>query len=156
MSRMMTSGLLNAARKGFLLLAAVGALIVSGLPQMAIADSSGPFAALFIGTSSSDLRLAGSIETITTCGSATRTLGVYAEDPDGLGFPIFAGFGNNTPVVVVWSFGGATPSSSLDYFNVTPRVRFPARTRTRVSATVYDRNGDATTVSFRVDTVCLQ
>jgi hypothetical protein len=110
-----------------------------------------PLAALFIGPTTSQFRLAGSNETLANC-QQTTALGVFASDPDGrgLGFPVFQSLGNNTKIVVIWNFGSAVPSNSLAAFNTTPTVTVPYQTTTTISATVFDVDGESTTVSFRI------
>jgi hypothetical protein len=83
------------------------------------------------------------------------TLGSEVFDADGLGFPIFASFGNNTPIAFVWSFGGGEPSSPLEVFSANPRVRFPvAADETRsfsISLTVFDATGQSSMRTLRLE-----
>jgi hypothetical protein len=76
-------------------------------------------------------------------------LGSVSFDEDGLGFPIFASFGNSTPVSFVWNFGGGVPENPLDIFSPSPRVRFPIGTQegatVTIALTVFDAKGQSTT-----------
>jgi hypothetical protein len=72
-------------------------------------------------------------------------LGNMSSDEDGLGFPVFASFGNSAPVSFLWSFGGGEPENPLAIFSPSPRVRFPTGPSFTISLTVFDATGQSTT-----------
>ena len=83
-----------------------------------------------------------------------------ASDPDGLGYPLFNGFGNTGDVTFVWSFAGGTPVSGgvLSIFTPNPNVRFDLAAgensrRFNVSVTVVDALGAQREVPIAVDVV---
>jgi hypothetical protein len=84
-------------------------------------------------------------------------LGSNVFDEDGLGFPIFAAFGNPTPVSYLWDFGGGVPSSPLAAFVPDPVVTFPVAPGETpifvIRLTVFDATGQSTTHSLRLITL---
>jgi hypothetical protein len=79
-------------------------------------------------------------------------LGVVAFDESGLGFPIFAPFGQTAAVSYLWNFGGGQPANPLDVFSPSPTVTFPVGPGSQfvdflVSVTVFDATGESTTRS---------
>jgi hypothetical protein len=74
---------------------------------------------------------------------------VEAWDEDGLGYPVFEGFGNLTPVSFIWDFDGAEVAHSLVAFSASPNVTFhlpPGETSRsyHLSVTAYDTFGNST------------
>ena len=84
-------------------------------------------------------------------------LGSEAFDEDGLGFPVFAAFGNTTPVSYIWDFGGGVPSSPLAIFTPSPVVTFPIAPGEQpsftINLTVFDATGQSTTRTLLLRTV---
>ncbi len=69
-----------------------------------------------------------------------------ASDSDGIGFPVFAAFGNSAPVSVIWDFAGGVPDNPLQVFSTTPRARFSGAPGTvfPVSVVAFDALGLST------------
>jgi hypothetical protein len=78
-----------------------------------------------------------------------------AHDPDGLGYPIFAWAGNDTPFSYLWNLDGAAVPHGWWLFTPSPPVTFdlPAGEATRtydLSVSVWDTTGESTTVPITV------
>jgi hypothetical protein len=78
--------------------------------------------------------------------------GVLAFDESGLGFPIFAPFGQPAAVSFLWDFGGGQPANALEVFSPSPTVTFPVgpgrpprRMAFTVTVTVFDATGQSIT-----------
>jgi hypothetical protein len=74
---------------------------------------------------------------------------VEAWDEDGLGYPVFEGFGNLNVVSFIWAFDGAEVSHPLVAFSASPNVTFhlpPGETSWsyQLSVTAYDAVGNST------------
>jgi len=91
-----------------------------------------------------------------TVASGTQiTFTAIASDEDGLGYPVFAPWGNNNPVTYIWDFGGGTTPGPLYVFSSQPPVTFTKgpgeMSHTfNVSVTVWDTVGSSKTFSFTV------
>ncbi|MEO1936445.1 MAG: thrombospondin type 3 repeat-containing protein, partial [Myxococcales bacterium] len=80
---------------------------------------------------------------------------VEAWDEDGLGYPVFEGFGNLTPVSFIWDFDGAEVAHPLTTFMASPEVTFnlpPGETSGsyQLSVTAYDAVGNSTVIPLIV------
>ena len=96
-------------------------------------------------------------DTVAVISGTTVNLAVTASDTDGIGFPLFAPFGNDLPVSVIWDFGIGVPQNPLQIFVNTPSVRFsgPTGTTVPVSVTAFDSLGLSTSASLQVQVVNL-
>ncbi len=80
---------------------------------------------------------------------------VEAWDEDGLGYPVFAGFGNLNVVSFIWDFDGAEVAHPLTAFMASPEVTFnlppgEASWSYQLSVTVYDAAGNSTVIPLIV------
>ena len=94
---------------------------------------------------------------VVTDAAAGRTVTLEAEGqhPDGLGFPIFAVLGNNSPISYLWNLDGAEAQGWWSYFSASSAVTFTAPRDQpygvhNVSVTTYSVWGEATTVTVPV------
>jgi lysophospholipase L1-like esterase len=94
-----------------------------------------------------------------TVASGTQiTFTAIASDADGLGYPVFAGYGNNTPITYIWNFGGGTTPGPLYVFSPQPPVTFTkgpgeASHTFNVSVTVWDAVGSTTIFPITVKAI---
>jgi hypothetical protein len=76
-------------------------------------------------------------------------------DADGLGTPVFAPFGNTTPISYLWNASGGQVSAPLSNFTAKLTATFPLPAGARaqmfpVSVTAFDTLGDASTAQIQV------